>query len=408
MKKILTILIITAIALTSVFAETETSTFKDDILNSRIYKDITERKSHMPNNAELLGMGGAGIAIMDSKNAFFANPASLGEGKFRLSVPSVGMTVYHVNDLIKKDADGKSAVDKIIAEGSDTASKVSTILDIVGTQFAPLAKVDVTTSITLPCGFGIGVFASDTAYTYSGSVIDELDVTAAVGFGHLFNIGKAKLSFGVTGKFSAMAFSQRVKASDIISMTDGSAMNIAVASGWAPLLDAGINFSLYGFNVAVVCSDINLTGEYILNVNTVNVQNIATEYEKITSLERNGDVVIKTEPNLKFGIGYELDTPFLDLKLASDVTDILPLIKDKDNFTARKLLKHVSAGVEIGLLDMFIVRGGLNSGYYTVGASFDLWALRVDAAYFWEELGTAAGQRGLDGLTVRFNLGWER
>lgn len=408
MKKIFIVLIITTIALTSMFATTDTDAFKNDILNAKIYNGITERKTRMPNNAELLGMGGAGIAIMDSENAFFANPAALGEGKFRLSVPSVDVTVYHVYDLIKKDAEGKSALDKIIAEENDTASKVSTVLNVVGTQFAPLAKVDATTSIIFPFGIGLGVYASDTAYTYSGSVIDELDVTAAVGYGKQFNIGQAKLSCGVTGKFSAMAFTQRVKASDIIGMTEGSSMDIAVASGWAPLLDAGVNLSFHGFNLAVVCSDINLIGGYTLNVDTIDVQNIGTEYEKFTTLERNGDIVINTDPNLKFGIGYELDTTLFDLKLACDVTDIIPLIKDSEDFTARKLLKHVNAGAEIGLLDMFVVRGGLNSGYYTVGASFDLWLLRIDAAYFWEELGTAAGQRGLDGLTIRFNIGWER
>lgn len=408
MKKIFTTLIITVIALASVFATADTEAFKKEITNSKIYSGITERKSHMPNNAKLLGMGGAGVAIIDTENAFFANPAALGEGKFRLSIPSVGMTLYHVNDLIQKDADGKSALDKIIAEESNTASKVSTVLNVVGTQFAPLAKADVTTSIILPFGLGFGVYASDTAYTYSGSVIDELDVTAAVGYGMQFNIGQAKLSFGVTGKFSAMAFTQRVKASDIIGMTEGSSMDIAVASGWVPLLDAGVNLSFHGFNLAVVCSDINLFGGYTLNVDTIDVQNIGTEYEKFTTLERNGDIVITNDPNLKIGLGYEIDTSIFDLKLACDVADIIPLIKDRENFTARKLLKHVNAGAEIGLFDMFVIRGGLNSGYYTVGASFDLWLLRIDAAYFWEELGTAAGQRGLDGLTVRFNIGWER
>lgn len=408
MKKIFFTLFITLLALTSVFADANTDAFKNDIINSKIYSGITERKSHMPNNAALLGMGGAGIAIMDSENAFFANPAALGEGKFRLSVPSAGMTVYHMYDLIKKDAAGKSALDKILAEDSDTATKVSTVLDVVGTQFAPLAKVDTTTSIIFPFGLGFGVYASDTAYTYSGSVIDELDVTALVGYGHNFNIGKSKLSFGVTGKFSAVAFTQRVKSADIIGMTEGSSLNIAVASGWAPLLDAGLNFSIHGFNVAVVCSDINLAGGYIFNIDTVDIQNIGTDYEKFTSFERNGDIVINNDPNLKFGIGYELDTSLFDFKIACDVRDILPLIKDSDSFTARKLLKHISAGAELGLLDMFIVRGGLNSGYYTVGASFDIWLLRIDAAYFWEELGTAAGQRGLDGFTIRFNIGWER
>ncbi len=395
-KRIITTFLILALAFTTLSAS--------DFATSEM-----GRRERTPNNAELLGMGGAGVAITDSENAFFTNPAALAEKKFRLSIPSVSVTTYHVSELLKKDADGKTAIDKI-KSSEDTAGMVTSILNVVGTQFAPLVRVDSAVSMVLPFGLGFGVYAGDTAYTYSGSVIDEMDVTAVLGFAHKFNIGSsAKLSFGVSGKFSALGVSERIKASDLSALSDDEkTMVVAVATGWAPLMDVGAIFSWHGLSFGIACTDILLTGGYKMDIENVAVKNIGTEYEKFMSLERDGDFVIKADPDLKAGVAYELDTSIIDLKVALDITDLITLFKDKDNLNGRRIMRNVSAGAEVGLLGTFVVRGGLNSGYWTAGASVDLWALRIDCAYFWQEMGSSAGQRGLDGLTIRFNLGWER
>ncbi len=359
-------------------------------------------------NADLLGMGGAGVAIMDNENAFFTNPAALAEKKFKLSLPSVSVTTYHVNDLTKKDENGKSAIDKI-KDSENTSAMISSLLDVVGTQFAPLMRADASLAMALPFGLGLGVYTGDTVYTYSGSVIDTVDVTASLGFAHSFKLGSAKLAVGLAGKFSAFGVSERVKAADFSALSDEDAtMIVAVATGWTPLLDVGATLSWHGFNFGVACTNIFLSDGYKMDIESVEVKNIGSEYEKFVSLEREGDFKLKYDPNLKVGVAYELDTSLLDLKVACDLTDLITLYNERSTLDGRRILKNISAGAEVGLLDMLKVRGGLSSGYWTAGASVDIWLLRLDCAYFWQELGTSAGQRGLDGLTIRFNLGWER
>jgi hypothetical protein len=48
-------------------------------------------------------------------------------------------------------------------------------------------------------------------------------------------------------------------------------------------------------------------------------------------------------------------------------------------------------GLEIGL-PLIDIRGGFNQGYYTMGATIDLWLLRFDLAYYGVELGEYPGQ----------------
>ena len=64
-------------------------------------------------------------------------------------------------------------------------------------------------------------------------------------------------------------------------------------------------------------------------------------------------------------------------------------------------------GIELGFLDdHLVIRGGLSQGYLSAGIGVDLWALKIDAAYYWREFGMVAGSKGVDALTVRLTIGW--
>ncbi len=417
MRKIVSILLVLVLTFSVVYA--------DDSLKDSFVKDYTENataytgigKSFKPVDAAAMGRGGAGIALMDSSYAMFYNPAQLGENEFKLSLPSVGLTVYHPYALLKQDSNGKSALDKILDSVSSSDSNaifnaISPILDVIGTQFAPLTTMDAAVGLTLPFGIGLGVYVSDTAYTYDTGVINELDVSASLGYGYKLNFGSSlSLSLGTAVKFNALAFNQRIKASTFMS-GDPSNITVGLASGWAPIMDFGVTAQykagLSTLSVGAVYSDLNLLGGYKMDVTKFSVSTVSDDVKECATLDRNGDIVIKGEGNLSAGLGYVLDLKFLKLKAAADVNDILGLISSNSTLSGRILLKHVNAGLELSLADTIVVRGGLNSGYYTLGASLDIFAIRVDAAYFWKEMGSYAGERGLDGLTIRFNLGYDR
>lgn len=411
MKKILTVLLALLLCSVSLFAATEY--FSGD--SSSNYGSIG--KGFRPNNAQLLGMGNAGVALMDSENALFYNPASLASGEFRLSVPSIDVTLYHAYDMMKKNADGTSFIDQAkaaIDDNSKMTGLAAPLIDIVGTQFAPLMKVDASVGFVLPFGLGLGIYASDTVYTYDYSVIDEVDAVVALGYGYKLDLGASQLSVGLDAKFSAVAFNKRIGTTELLAAmgtnsADGSSngldsMNVTLAGGWAPLFDIGATYEMGPFSVALVCSDINLFG-YNMEVKSTTVG----EIEGIKDVATSSKFKIQGAPNLTLGGAYKYESDIVDVKVAMDMRDIIGLFdKESGDFSFRKISKHIGLGTEVGLIDTFYFRLGMNSGYWTVGTSVDIFALRVDAAYFWQEMGSGSGQSGLDGLTIRFNLGFER
>jgi predicted proteasome-type protease len=66
---------------------------------------------------------------------------------------------------------------------------------------------------------------------------------------------------------------------------------------------------------------------------------------------------------------------------------------------------YLKAGAEVKLLSMIDVRAGLNRGALSVGLGLDLLVFHIDASYYWREKGVEIGDKTVDALTVRFNLG---
>lgn len=397
MKKLLTVLLMLSLCLFGLLAqETLTQEYA-----SGIYSDIGTR--FVPENARMLGMGNAGLALPNTENGLFYNPASLGEGKLKLSLPSVSASVYHVYDILKEDL-----VNKI---GGDTSELVSSILNVVGTQFAPLAKIDVSTSVIFPFGLGLGLYVGDTLNTYSGTAINELDLSLVAGFGKKFHLGPVAISGGVTAKYNALVFNKRMKIADVLGSDDIMQTSMTLASGYngvTPVLDAGLTVSYAGLSASVVVTNI-LETSLDMTTRTTTIQNLNIEDLKTDILSDTSDFIVPGHRTISAGIAGSFSLSCLDFSLAVDINDIVALCENFESAEPKRVLtKHLNAGVEVVVLDCIALRYGLNSGYQTIGASFSLAKLlRIDAAYYWKETGSIAGSRGLDGVTVRVNLGWE-
>jgi len=85
------------------------------------------------------------------------------------------------------------------------------------------------------------------------------------------------------------------------------------------------------------------------------------------------------------GVGFERDFGAFKLKPALDVK----YLNYSDDI---QIGKKLHAGLEIELPAGFALRGGLNQGYYTAGASFDFWLFQIDVATYGVELGEYVGQ----------------
>tara|TARA_B100001248_G_scaffold240180_1_gene205951 strand:+ start:6643 stop:7755 length:1113 start_codon:yes stop_codon:yes gene_type:complete len=86
---------------------------------------------------------------------------------------------------------------------------------------------------------------------------------------------------------------------------------------------------------------------------------------------------------MSLGVGAEIDLPLITIRPAADFRFI-----DRSDIP---LGKKMDLGLELDL-PLLSVRGGFHHGYYTAGASVDLFFLRMDAATWAEELGGYTGQ----------------
>lgn len=400
MKKVLAILLILTVVLSSVFAvttEEDKNKMVEDYLKTPSAYSFTQ-KPFVPTNAKMLGMGGAGVALNDSSYGLFVNPATIGNGEFNLSLPSVNVTLYHTYDMLQKDSEGKTFFDKI-QNTEEVGDILNSAIDIVGSQFTPLLSFDADASIVLPYGLALGVLVKDTVYTYSGSVIDEANVSAALGFGQTFDLGYGfKVGLGGNIKLNAIAFNQRLKAADLTG-DESSSIQTNIATGYAIPFDIGARVEWNGLSMAVVAQNIN--SNYKMDILHYDSADETIDYENLEF----GKYEIKQDGVISVGVAYENDY----IRIAADNTDVVGMLNELKDTTDKKrvVINHLNAGLEVSLLNIAYLRGGISSGYWTAGASFNLAVFRVDCAYYWKELGSRAGQRPVDGLTLRFNLGWE-
>ena len=114
-----------------------------------------------------------------------------------------------------------------------------------------------------------------------------------------------------------------------------------------------------------------------------------------------------TDWSLDAGFGWSYDTWYLSPTVAIDFRDLVGMCTT-DDFTFRDFMYHLNIGAEVRVLSFLDIRAGLSQGYWSLGLGLDLWAFKVDVAYYRQEFGDTAGSYGLDGFTVRINLGYDR
>ncbi len=371
--------------------------------NSYGYGEIGERFEIT--DVRMKGMGGAGLALSDPSNGLFVNPSSLACGKFSFSYPALSLTVHHIHDAVTRTSNGRSFIEMLFSGNYKDSEFYSSLLDMVSSERAPLGKADIYTSFVTPCGLGLGLYASDTVFTYSGSVINETDFSFALGFGRGFTLGDFALRAGAVMKFNYLIFSERMKANEIIGKK-ADKITTEFAYGYAfPVTDLAITLSWRGISLSVVYK--NLFSDYHMGV----AETALSDYLSVNTASLDYSLFkIENKGELDCGLGYEITLGDFGLSAAVDLNDLLTINDYDDNFSepGRRLLKRFNTGFELKWRDILALRFGMNSGYFTLGTSLQYAGIKLEAAYYWEEKGTQAGERGLDALSIRFNIGYEQ
>ena len=360
-----------------------------------------------PVNTRMMGMGGAGLALAKAGDSFFVNPAALASRDFSLTVGSPVITFYNPVELLESDI-----TDAIEDDDKDAIVDAATdFLNSLG-QYNKVAAVDASLSFTA-AGFGFGIFVDDVIHTsgngLSANVINQAVINIAMGYGHSFELPlDFSIDIGAMIHFSYMAYNKSIGAGriidelkkdnpDFLNLLTGTPM----MAGFAFPIDLGVNVGMpLGFDFSVVAR--NLNGKYYM-----------TAFEDIDDMGSSPfgggsrkDFSFTTDWSLDAGLGWHVDTWYLSPGIAVDFVDIVGFAEDEA--TWKGLLDHLKIGAELRVLSFLELRGGLNQGYWTLGASVDLYAVRMDVSYFWQNYGTVPGGHGIDGFSVRFNIGFDR
>ncbi len=390
--------------------------------------------SFRPTSARIEAMGGTGVATADGIDALYYNPANLGSRKFSLNLPSVSVTLFNPKAIIDK-----GLIESIMELDSDDPGAmfgiVKDFFDIVEAGRGEILTTDIALGFTAG-GLGLGINVQEQLHTHSSDgtftsdkILAEVNAGLSLGFGYRINVVPNILSIdvGANVRFNYKVYTNRVGASELMALfadDDADVMEqlmteIPLAAGWAIPLDFGVNINLpVGLRVSAVARDIN--GKYTMTkydgiglwVNEMTeFVGLDDFYTGAADPNNNEEFEPEIGWKLDLGIGWapsfgKLDN-FIKPTIGVDLVDTIAMFEKMED-DENVFWSHFRAGAEIKLLSVLDLRAGFNQGYFSVGVGLDLFAIRLDASYYWREYGVDLGDKPIDALTVRVNLGFDR
>ena len=386
-----------------------------------LYKQTGE--FFMGTSTRVLGMGGAGLGISGYYDSFMMNPANLGEGGVKVSLPAVTVTVYNPKAILE------SGMIEDFQEGTDEAmlSGAQKFLNTIKKDYGDVVTTDASVVLTLG-SFGLALEAQERLMSYktssdmtSTNLIAQVTTAATAGLGFRLDLVPDYLSLdlGVSGKAIYKAYFAAQSASSITDLisdenadpADKFLNKVPLIAGYSFPVNAGVNLNLpLGFTISAVARNFN--GTYYMS-----------SYESLNSWSE--DVLGKPikEPvtssgtfisdTYEFDSGWNLNAGFTWAPkvgslfkpiIAVDVLDVMAMSGLEGEALKRAFFEQTRLGASLRVLSFLDVRYGLNKGYQSFGVGVDLLIFHIDAAYYQLEYGQDIGDKPIDALSVRFSL----
>ncbi|NPV02759.1 MAG: hypothetical protein HPY53_15405 [Brevinematales bacterium] len=349
---------------------------------------------------DVIATGGAGIADTARFGIIFMNPAALGVNQIKgFSVLKVGLranlSLYDLAMLGMRLSQGETSLAALTdAEWQSILNLKSTIgitgplmLGYIGSGLGLLLYDDIFTSVTVKQAPGLPYveFA-----TYA-------DIGFTVGYGFElpmpFFLGKFTRVYGGIN----LKYLNRMKyVDDRMSLVEAFDMGTSIANFQKGFLmgqnissDVGILVKMLDFSIGLVCRDWFSTGfnwsEYDINFQK---NESAPVYE-----------ASYFSPALDVGIDLHLDFGNFLINSMEIYFDVVNSV----DFSESYLLK-LRLGTEVKFFTFLIARAGLYKGYPTLGIGIDLPVLKINAAYYIEELGNLPGTIPQPNVMVDFQI----
>jgi len=381
MKKFLLILIVVSITVGVTFSQTSIT-------------GVTSR------DARAMGMGGAFRVFSDGYSSFFGNPAGFaGMGSLTLLdlstwayIRPTSSTINDIKNLTNgsmSDTDILTMMGNMIGQNGFGAG-TSVGLGWAGKGFALGANV----ILDVPIG---GAFPLGTKV----AAVSQAD--GVLGFGIPFKFGIFGIKFGIDGRvfYRLNAPSPGWTFVDIATglmgggSTDTLFQNLKLYGGYGFAADAGAVFNigpiLFGFSAR----DLGLA----FKMKQISLYDLTIG--GFSAIPIDGTIPFTLTPQYAAGLGMRLfENGLFEPSIYAEVEDPINLITKSTNITS-DFFMDLHLGAQLRLLRFITLRGGLNKGWYSLGAGIDLSLLEIDAAVFTEEMGLYPGNKGRTGISIQ-------
>ncbi len=353
----------------------------------------------MPKDARSMGMGGAFRVFSQGYSSFFGNPAGFAGATSSFTIADVSAWAY-----LAPTSENLGRVRQIIDGSATDTQIINWVGDWMVSNNGLGAGASVGGGWVGKKGIAVGVTLVTDEVASGDSLLGSKLVSATqangiIGFAYPIDIGPVWIKIGADGRVF-----YRVQSDPTTGWPFGTLLNDYMANNSIPTLDflggygfaadaglvAGIGPVMLGFTAR----------NFGLAFNVGSFTSDDVQNQGLGALPFSGTTAAALTPTYTAGLGLRLfDNTKCEPSVYAEVADAIALFSSSDILA--DLLTSLHAGAQIRLLNFINIRGGLNKGWYSVGAGLDLSFLEIDAAIFTEELGAYPGDKGRSGLSVQ-------
>ena len=357
-------------------------------------------------NIRQKAMGGTKVTTVKNASHFYQNPAILAsENKFKLALPKFG---YGINKALLE----KMTEINNVSNGSNTEKQINALKDLVPLKAATTIDMypilGFTTKKLGNTSLGLTSYAKghlngDLKKKTSPILYLEgnINATIQVGIARTLTVNNQDIHVGISPKYSYKGiFYNKETGENTYKMTQTELIKIAnglesfnphmyMLSGFG--LDIG---ALYPYSI-----EQGLTSMY--GTIGISIQNI------ISSLSGDQDIIVNDVSETK---KIKTNDPII-ITLGNTFNYKAPIIKNVEISTdyniiapTESILKRFHFGLEKKVGPIIALRGGLNQGFIVGGFGINLFMIKLDYAYFTEEISESIGKNTVESHNIQFGL----
>jgi hypothetical protein len=341
--------------------------------------------------ARNMAFGGGHVGLDGDFSSLFTNPAALVGVEQQKSISEFVIDVIDidvVSNLITAD-------DPLAELSSLLAYRIEASLDMAGPIAFGMVEDNHGWGVFNVTRFGM-IWDRNNIYNVSLTLTEEFIIAGAYGW-RLYDGTNSRFDLGLTAKLlvrmgynSPPLYVQQLRylLQDLVE----SPFETQLGAG----VDTGFRWTLYdSLSFAAVLYD-PFSPVWVTQY---------SKMEKIASQEMIAQGSVPVTPRASVGISWKMASPFW-YRYFSGITFSLDYFGLLDNLSERPRdpLLNFSAGLEVRMLEVFTIRGGLRDLLPSVGVGLNYTFMNVDIAFYGKELGVEPYQYVTWAITLDFSF----